>query len=110
MPDRHRRLAVEPAFDVEVLGAELDPRDVAHAQQRAVGVGAQHDVAELLRASRAGLASARSSGTAGPRPIGRAPMRPTGACTFCAWIAAMMSAGVNCRLSRRWVSNQMRIE
>jgi hypothetical protein len=25
--------------------------------------------------------------------VGRAPMRPTGACTFCCWIAAMMSDG-----------------
>jgi hypothetical protein len=42
--------------------------------------------------------------------IGRAPMRPTGAITFCAWIAAMTSDGVNCRLDSRWASNQMRIE
>ena len=42
--------------------------------------------------------------------IGRAPIRPTGAITFCAWIAAITSAGVNCRLSRRFVSNQIRIE
>ena len=47
--DRDRRLAVEAAFDVLVLRAELDPGDIAHAQQRAVGIGAQHDVAELLR-------------------------------------------------------------
>ena len=42
--------------------------------------------------------------------IGRAPMRPTGAMTFCAWIAAITSDGVNCKLSRRFVSNQIRIE
>ena len=46
--DRDRRLPVDAAFDVLVLGAELDPGDIADAQQRAVGVGAQHDVAELL--------------------------------------------------------------
>ena len=43
-------------------------------------------------------------------PIGRAPIRPTGATTFCASIAAMMSPGVRPRLTRRLVSNQMRIE
>ena len=48
-PDRDRRFPVEPAFDILVLGAEIDPCDVAHAQERAVGVRAQHDVAELLR-------------------------------------------------------------
>ena len=42
--------------------------------------------------------------------VGRAPMRPTGACTFCAWTAAMMSDGVRSRLVRRLVSNQIRIE
>ena len=47
--DRDRRLAVVAAFDVLVLRAELHPGDVAHAQQGAVGVGAQYDIAELLR-------------------------------------------------------------
>jgi len=42
--------------------------------------------------------------------VGRAPMRPTGACTFCAWIAVMMSLGDRFRLTRRLMSNQMRIE
>ena len=53
--DRHRRLAVEAAFDVLVLGAEVDPGDIAHAQQRAVGIGAQYDVAELLGCRQATL-------------------------------------------------------
>ena len=48
--DRHGRLAVEAAFDVLVLGAELDPRDVAHAQAASrPGLARKHDVAELLR-------------------------------------------------------------
>ena len=42
--------------------------------------------------------------------VGRAPMRPTGACTFCCWIAAMMSDGARFRLISRFMSNQMRIE
>ena len=53
--DRDRRLAIEAAFDVLVLGAEFDPRDIAHAQQRAVGIGAQHDIAELLGRRQAAL-------------------------------------------------------
>src|SRR4029077_9957941 len=53
--DRDRRLAVEAAFDVLVLGAEVDPGDIAYAQQRAVGVGAQYDVAELLGCRQAAL-------------------------------------------------------
>src|ERR1700724_3823489 len=43
-----RRLTVNACFDVLVPRAELDSPDVTNAQKRAVGVGAQHDVAELL--------------------------------------------------------------
>ena len=53
--DRHRRLAVEAAFDILVLGAELDPGDIAYAQQGAVGIGAQYDIAELLGGRQAAL-------------------------------------------------------
>ena len=42
--------------------------------------------------------------------VGRAPMRPTGACTFCCWIAAMISDGARFRLVSRVMSNQTRIE
>ena len=35
------------AVDVRDLGAELDRRDVADAQEGAVGLGAQHDALEL---------------------------------------------------------------
>ena len=42
--------------------------------------------------------------------VGRAPTRPTGACTFCCWIARMMSLGARLRLISRLVSNQIRIE
>ena len=108
--DRHRRLAVEAAFDVLVLGAELDAGDIADAQQRAVGIGAQHDIAKLLGRGQPALRLQVHLELLVVWPIGRAPMRPTGACTFCAWIAAITSDGVNPRLSRRCVSNQMRIE
>ena len=103
------RLTVEVAFDVLVLGAEFDSRDIAHAQQRTVRIGAQDDIAELLGVVRRPWVCT-FIWNCWSLPIGRAPIRPTGASTFCAWIAAMTSAGVNCRLSRRWVSNQMRIE
>ena len=46
--DRDGRLAVEAGLDVLVLRAEFDPRHILDPQQRAVGIGAQHDVAELL--------------------------------------------------------------
>ncbi len=42
--------------------------------------------------------------------VGRAPTRPIAACTFCAWIAAMMSDGVSPSSISRSVRNQMRIE
>ncbi len=42
--------------------------------------------------------------------VGRAPMRPTGACTFCCWIAWMMSDGTRLRAFSRSMSNQIRIE
>ena len=53
--DPDRRPAVEAAFGVQVLGSEVDPRDIAHTQQRAVGIGAQHDFAELLGRGKATL-------------------------------------------------------
>ena len=46
--ERHRRVARQRALAVLVLGAELDAGDVLDLQERAVRVGAQHDVAELL--------------------------------------------------------------
>ena len=93
-----------------VLRAQLDARHVADAQHRAVRIGAQHDVAELLRRGQAPLGLHVELELRVRCWSGRAPMRPTGACTFCAWIAAMMSDGDRFRLARRWVSNQMRIE
>ena len=45
--DHRGRRAIEPA-DLLRAGAKLDPRDVAHAHERAVRVGAHDDVAELL--------------------------------------------------------------
>src|SRR5215471_16476174 len=41
--------AVDARFNVLVLRAELDASDVANAQQGAVGVGSQYDIAELVR-------------------------------------------------------------
>jgi hypothetical protein len=46
--DQRRRLAVEPALLAVGLRAEFDAGDVADANDRAVGVGAQDDVAEFL--------------------------------------------------------------
>ena len=46
--DQRRRLAVETPLDAVRLGAELDARDIAYADQRAVAVRPQNDVAELL--------------------------------------------------------------
>jgi hypothetical protein len=46
--DRDRRFAVKPRLDVLVFGAEFDPGDIFDPQQRAVGIGTQNDVAELL--------------------------------------------------------------
>ncbi len=51
----HRRLAVEARFSIFVLGAHLDTRHIADAQPRAVGIGAQHDIAELLRRGQGAL-------------------------------------------------------
>ena len=109
-PDRHRRLAVEAAFGVLVLGAELDPCDIAHAQQGAVGIGAQDDVAELLGRRQAALGlhvhlkllvvADRAGADPADRRLRRsAPGSPRS-----------HRPGSSCRLSRRWVSNQMRIE
>ena len=92
-PDRcrsARRAAVDARLAVEVLRADLDPGDIVDAQHRAVGIGAQHDVAELLGScSRPCVCTLNWN--CWSSLIGRAPMRPTGACTFCARIAAMTS-------------------
>jgi hypothetical protein len=45
---QHRLLAVVGAVEIVVLGAQLDPRDVAQAQLRAVGVRTQDDVLEFV--------------------------------------------------------------
>ena len=49
--DRHagRGLAVELEVEAIALRAELDARDVAQPDRRAVRIGAQDDVRELLR-------------------------------------------------------------
>ena len=47
--DADRRAAVDARLGVLVLRAHLDAGDVADAQHRAVGIGAQHDLAELFR-------------------------------------------------------------
>ena len=41
-------MAVDPAEDLVILGAELDPGDVREVDDRAVGLGLEDDVAELL--------------------------------------------------------------
>ena len=46
--DSDRRLAVDAPFDVLILRAKLDAGDITDTQQRAVGIGTQDDVAELL--------------------------------------------------------------
>src|SRR4029077_17473491 len=48
-PDRDRRLTVEMGFDILVLSAELHPCYISHAEQRPVGISAQHNIAELFR-------------------------------------------------------------
>ena len=47
--------AVDAGDDVVVLRPHLDPRDVAHARHRAVGIGSKDDAAELLRGGQAPL-------------------------------------------------------
>ncbi len=47
--DADAGLAVDARLVVLVLRAHLDPRHVADAQQRAVGIGAQHDLGEIRR-------------------------------------------------------------
>ena len=49
-----RGLAVEAADDAIILSAKLHTGDVAQAQGRAVRIGAQDDVAELLRCLKTG--------------------------------------------------------
>ena len=46
--DADNRQAVVGGVEVVVLRAELDARHIAQADHAAVGLGAQHDVAELL--------------------------------------------------------------
>ena len=46
--DQRRCRAVEARVAIEVRGAEFDPRDILQPQQRAVAVGADHDVLEFL--------------------------------------------------------------
>ena len=46
---RRHRLAVETAGEIVVARAEHHLADVAHPDDRAVGLGADHDVGELLR-------------------------------------------------------------
>ncbi|MEY9469843.1 hypothetical protein ABH992_002242 [Bradyrhizobium yuanmingense] len=41
---------VDPRLAVEVLRTDLDARDVFHQQRGSVGIGAQHDVGELIGA------------------------------------------------------------
>ena len=55
--DRRRRRAVEAAVALRALGAELDPRHVLDAHDRAVGVGAHDDVRRTPRAWSAGPGS-----------------------------------------------------
>ena len=57
LEDAHhdRGRAVLPAAQIRHPGAEIDPRDVAHAHERAVGIGAHDDAAELLGAGQAAL-------------------------------------------------------
>ena len=76
--DRHGRMAVEAAEVVVVHGAQFHPRHVFDAQRRPVSVGAQHDVAELLRDRSAAPVSAHSPETADfPEPDVRRCGRPT---------------------------------
>ena len=97
-------------FRCRMLAAPSSTRATSpNAQHRAVGIGADDDVAELLgrRQPALGLhAQLELRGVA----VGRAPIRPTAACTFCDWITAMMSAGARFSCTSRFMSNQMRIE
>ncbi len=63
--DRHRRRAVEAAFDVLVLGTEVDPGDIAYAQQGAVVGTARNTMLPNCLVSPGDLGSARSTGIAG---------------------------------------------
>ena len=82
--DRHdgRGLAVETAREVVGLRAELDAGHVLEVQHRAVGIGAQDDVAEVLGrnqpALRAhGIGKLLAAGTGSP------PICPAGLTLFC---------------------------
>ena len=107
--DGHRRVAVQPALGVHVRRTKLYARDVGQPQHRTVRIGADHDVAELLGGDQASLRLHVELELVASL-VGRAPMRPTGACTFCCWIASMMSDGARSRLISRFMSNQTRIE
>ena len=99
-----------PAFDVLVLRAQLDPRHVAHAQHRAVGVGAQHDVAELLGRGQPalGLHVDLELLVVADRPRADAADRRLHVLRLDRGDDVRRRQG--CRLSSRLVSNQMRIE
>ena len=47
--DDRRGLAVQAAFYVVGLRAEIDPRDVFHAHKRAIGICAHDNLTEFLR-------------------------------------------------------------
>jgi hypothetical protein len=53
--DRGGGAAVEPRLAVEVGGAQFQPRDVAEAKDRAVGIGADDDPGEFLGRSKPAL-------------------------------------------------------
>ena len=53
--DQNGRAAVQAGVAVEIGGAELEPRHVREPQHRAVGIGAQHDLAEFLGRGQAAL-------------------------------------------------------
>ena len=88
---------VEIAVGAVVLGAELDPADVAHAGDPAVGVGLDDDVLELARVEQPAqgldveLEGARARGTGGWLST------PDATWTFCARSAATTSPAVRLR-------------
>ena len=83
-------LAVVPAGDVVGLRSQLDAGHVLQAHDRAVRLGAENDVAELLRGGQAalrthGVGEFLTGGTGSP------PICPAGFTLFCVWMALMIS-------------------
>ncbi len=86
--------AVQAGRELVGVAAEFDPGDVAQAHVRAVGIGAQHDGAEIVHGAELALDDDRREG----RVIDRARLAPTAPeAIWMFWlrIASVTSSGVS---------------